>query len=203
VPRGLDRYQSATDEVEVLLLNSGIRAWSAEVTRTGVRFGLEDPPSPDLLRGIRKLENKHGIIITVGQLEEEVDSGTYDDENLGGEWAKVLKDVRRILKSRRGNPFSEEAYDRLVERITEELYGDAVSQERAVRERKESLVQRVTREVEAAHAAEFQARAHKAAERERLVTQRERRAKPSYRARFAAAGAGAVLALDVLLRVVA
>jgi hypothetical protein len=35
--------------------------------------------------------------------------------------------------------------------------------------RKESLVQRVTREVETAHAAEFQARAHKAAERETAV----------------------------------
>jgi hypothetical protein len=55
----------------------------------------------------------------------------------------------------------------------------------------------------AAEHAELRAREHQAAEREAAVTERERQAKPSYRARFAAAGAAAVLVADALIRVMA
>jgi hypothetical protein len=116
------------------------------------------------------------------------------DNNLN----QKLKEVTRILKHPRGE-FSEEAYGRLVERLTEELYGEADAQERAVRERKASLTANVRRGV----VAELAGERAELRERERLVSEREAQARPSYRARFFAAGAGLTLTTDVLLRLVA
>jgi hypothetical protein len=116
-----------------------------------------------------------------------------------------MKEVTRILRSPRGQ-FSEAAYERLKERLADELYGAADSEELAVSARKESLTASVRRTVEAeqeAQRTELQARENRAAAREAAVTERERQASPSYRARFAAAGAGAAIVLDVLIRVVA
>ena len=118
-----------------------------------------------------------------------------------------LKEVRRILKPLTGGkPFSEDSYDRLRADLIEELYSSADTDEHAIQARKDSLRAEVRATVEAeqeAERAELQARENQAAEREAAVTERERQAQPSYRARFAAAGAGLVLAADVLIRVVA
>jgi hypothetical protein len=117
-----------------------------------------------------------------------------------------LKEVRRIIKSFRGEPFSEDAYERLKERLTEELYGETDSEEQVILARKESLKASMRRTIEAELAAErteLEAVAEALHERELAVTARERKASPPYRARFAAAGAGLVLAVDVLIRVVA
>jgi hypothetical protein len=117
-----------------------------------------------------------------------------------------LKELRRIIKSFRGEPLSEESYARLKERIAEELYGETDFQEQVVKARKQSLREAVRHDVEAelaAERAEQEAGAAALEQREQAVAERERQARPSYRARFAAAGAGLVLAADVLLRVVA
>jgi hypothetical protein len=73
-----------------------------------------------------------------------------------------------------------------------------------------NLTATVRDEVEAEHAAEAEARQAELdaqfqalAKREQAVAEGERQARPSYRARFAAAGAGVVLAADVLVRAVA
>ena len=116
-----------------------------------------------------------------------------------------LKEVTRILKYPRGE-FSETAYDRLKERLADELYGSTASEEQVVQARKESLTASVRATVEAeqeAQRAQLQGRENQAAEREAAVTERERQASPSYRARFAAAGAGLALAADMLIRVAA
>lgn len=113
-----------------------------------------------------------------------------------------LKEVTRILKYPRGE-FSEAAYDRLKERLADELFGATASEERVVKARKESLTASVRRTVEAeqeAQRAELQARENRAAEREAAVAERERQARPPYRARFAAAGAGVLIVLDALIR---
>ena len=109
-----------------------------------------------------------------------------------------LKQVTRVLRSPGGPPFSEGAYARLKERLADELFGQADSEEQALKARKE----RLTAQVRSAVKAELQDERAILEIRERAVTERERQARPSYRARFAAAGAGAVLVADVLLRVV-
>src|SRR5918995_6959664 len=120
-----------------------------------------------------------------------------------------LKEVTRILKYPRGE-FSETAYDRLKERLADELYGAADSEEQVVSAHKKSLTENVRRtviaELQAQHADLEAKRAEQEAAlegRELAVAARERKASPSYRARFAAAGAGLALAADVLVRVVA
>jgi hypothetical protein len=118
--------------------------------------------------------------------------------------ASVKSKVRRIIKFYRG-PFTEQAYERLKERIAEDLYGETDSQEQVVKARKESLTASVRRTVETgleADRAELEAVAAALHEREAAVAARERKASPSYRARFLAVGAALALSADALLQAV-
>jgi hypothetical protein len=129
------------------------------------------------------------------------DAALAGDDDLNAQ----LKPVVRILRSPKGT-FTESAYLRLQERVANDLYDGVASEERAIQEKKEHLVTLVRGQVDPeladayaqqeAYAAELEARATD-------VAAREREAKPSYRARFAAAGASVVLIADVLLRVIA
>jgi predicted component of type VI protein secretion system len=115
-----------------------------------------------------------------------------------------LKEVTRILRSPNG-PFSDSGYERLQERVANELFTGIASEERAIQEKKEHLVQTVRRGVERElvdERAELQAREDQAAEREANVAARERKASPSYRAAFAAAGALLAVFGDLLIRFV-
>jgi hypothetical protein len=118
-----------------------------------------------------------------------------------------LKEVRRIIKPLRGGQvFSEEAYDRLVERIANELFEGALAEEDAVQARKERLTETVRRQVEAeleAERAELGTVAAALQDRELAVTAREKQASPPYRAAFVTAGAFFALSADLLVRVVA
>jgi hypothetical protein len=120
-----------------------------------------------------------------------------------------LKEATRILKYPRGE-FSETAYDRLKERLADELYGSTASAEHVVQARKESLTENVRRtviaELQAEHADLEAKRAEQEAAlegRELAVAARERKASPFYRARFATAGAALALSADLLIRTVA
>jgi len=117
-----------------------------------------------------------------------------------------LKTCDRELKLAFGTPALNEpgdAYGDLKARLLEQAYQEDLATEQVVQRRIETLTAKVRREVEAEHAAEFQARADELSELEADVTERERQATPSYRARFAAAGAGLALVADVLIRVAA
>jgi hypothetical protein len=106
-----------------------------------------------------------------------------------------LKEVRRILKPLRGGqPLSEEAYDRLVERLTEELY------DRSARNRSSSASPAKWKPTTPPSSRLERKRQPS----ERQPSQKERgRPGPSYRALFVAAGALLALSGDVLIRLAA
>ena len=117
-----------------------------------------------------------------------------------------LKLADRELKRAFGTPALNapgDAYGDLKARLLEQAYQEDLATEQVVQRRIASLRATVRSEVEAERDAHFQARADRAAEREAEVTERERQARPSYRARFAAAGALLALAGDALIHVVA
>jgi hypothetical protein len=114
------------------------------------------------------------------------------------------------MKALRGQVFTDESYDRLQVRVANELFTGVASQEQVIQQKKENLVASVRRQVERELADERAALdAHAAAitadleARATDVAAREREGSPSYRAAFAAAGAGLTLVLDVLIRLVA
>jgi hypothetical protein len=116
-----------------------------------------------------------------------------------------LKEADRNLKREfgHGDGESTDSYADLKARLCEELYAADVASEQIIVRRIEALRENVRREVLAEHAAEYQARAEVAAEREAAVAERERRASPSYRGRIAALSATAALTADLLIRLAA
>jgi len=114
-----------------------------------------------------------------------------------------LKEADRALKREFGRGDPGDSYSELKNRLAEQLYQEDLAEEQVIQRRIKNLRENVRREVEAEHAAEFRARADAAAEREADVTERERQARPSYRASFAGAGVVLALSADQLIRLVA
>jgi hypothetical protein len=114
-----------------------------------------------------------------------------------------LKQATRILRSAGGHSFSENAYDRLRERIADELYGQVAAEDLVIQERKENLHAivraQVVRELEDERSAVRESAA-RVDQRADYVTARERKASASYRAAFFTAGAFLTLSADVLVR---
>jgi hypothetical protein len=118
-----------------------------------------------------------------------------------------LKEADRALKRAfgRGDHDPGDSYIDLKERIAEELFSAADSEERVVKARKESLRAAVRSAVEAelgAERAQLDATAAVLEDRAEAVGERERQARPSYRARFVAVGAFVALSADLLIRTV-
>jgi hypothetical protein len=116
-----------------------------------------------------------------------------------------LKEADRALKREfgRGENVPGDSYSAFKERLCEQLYEADKAEEQVVQRRIESLTANVRREVEVELAAERAGQRATAAalqEREHAVTERERRVRPSYRARFVAAGVLLAVSGDVLVR---
>jgi len=111
--------------------------------------------------------------------------------------APALKDVDRILRRQFGP--SDDSYLNLKRRLIEQLLQADQAEERVIQQRVETLTAHVRAELEARQD-EMDAYFQK---READVAAREEEASPSCRAGFFGAGAGLVLAADVLLRLVA
>ena len=114
-----------------------------------------------------------------------------------------LKEADRCLKREFGRGDPGDAYGELKARLLEQAYQEDRATEQVVQRRIETLTAKVRREVEAEHAAEYQALAEIAAEREAAVTERERQASPSYRGRIALLSAAVALSADSLIRLAA
>lgn len=119
-----------------------------------------------------------------------------------------LKECDRALKRAfgRGDTTAGDSYDTLKERLCEQLYEAGKAEEGVVQRRIESLTANVRREVEdklADQRAEQEATAAALEEREQAVAERERQARPSYRAAFAACGAFLALSGGLVMRTVA
>jgi hypothetical protein len=118
-----------------------------------------------------------------------------------------LKECDRALKREfgRGEDLPDDTYSAFKERMVEQLYQTDKAEEGVIQKRIANLTANVRAEVEAEHAAEraeLEATASALEYRDLDVAAREKKAPPSYRGRFAAAGAGLVLVADVLFRAV-
>lgn len=90
-----------------------------------------------------------------------------------------LKDADRAMKPEFGrSDYPTDSYGELKTRLLEQAYQEDLATEQVVQRRIETLTAKVRREVEAEQAAEFQARAEAAAEREAAVAERERQSSP-------------------------
>jgi hypothetical protein len=121
-----------------------------------------------------------------------------------------IKEADRTLKNAFGrSELPGDPYSDLKERLIDQAYAEDVAEEQVIVQRIDSLTEGVRRECEAELAGEREQLLAAAAEsakdledREAIVTAREKKAKPSYRATFAIAGALLAVAGDLLLRVV-
>lgn len=110
----------------------------------------------------------------------------------------MVKDADRAFKREfgRSDDIAGDPYSRLKARLVEDLFDAADSQEQVNVARKATLRATVREEVEAdlqAQADALRTVAEELGTRETELAAKEKKASPSYRAQFAAAGAGAVL----------
>jgi hypothetical protein len=118
-----------------------------------------------------------------------------------------LKVADRVLKREfgRGQDQPGDSYSVFEERLIEQLYQADLAEERVIQKRIDSLTENVRAEVQAeleADRAELDATAAALHDREQAVAERERQARPSYRARFGAVGAFLAFSADLLIRTV-